>query len=62
MGTSYSRDPDTFSSYHHFSILRKSKIVAYFLDANLILVAPSVGIQAGLPVCATMLLAENAYF
>jgi hypothetical protein len=40
MKAGYSRDPDTTASYSPFSVLKKGKIGANFLDANLIQVAP----------------------
>jgi hypothetical protein len=39
MKTGHSRDPNTIASYHPFSLQKKRKTSANFLDANLIWVA-----------------------
>jgi hypothetical protein len=61
METGYSRDPNTVSSDHPFSLLKKGKHVQFSWMLT-IWVAPSARIQAGLPVGVMALLAENAYF
>jgi hypothetical protein len=40
MKTGYSCDPNTAASYYPFFLLKRRKIGANFLDANLIRVAP----------------------
>jgi hypothetical protein len=55
MKTSYLCDPNTTTSCCPFSLLKKGKTCANFLDANLIWVALNVGIQAGLPACIVVL-------
>jgi hypothetical protein len=58
MKIGYSCDPNTTASYCPFFLLKRRKIGANFLDANLIQVAPSAVIQAGLLVYIMVLLAK----
>jgi hypothetical protein len=63
MKTDYSHDPDTTVSYCPFFPLKKGKLGAHFLDANLIQVVPKRrDTAAGLPICIVSLLAEISTF